>query len=334
MPDVVVVAYVPPGVRRIVGDERLTTLADAHPRARFVLADTPERFLELLSQADGVLYTGADLSRAISARLGELPRLRWFHSIPAGVTTNLTPELVAAERIAITSSKGPMGPSMAEHAAALMMALARDLPAFARDQSECRWRPLGEDGAPRTVELDGKTLLVMGVGSVGARLARICGAGLGMRVLGMTRSRRDCPHVDRYVERAELHAALGEADVVALTMPLTAETERIIDAAALAAMKPTAYLVNVSRGGLVDEGALVEALRDGRIAGAALDAFTVEPLPSESPLWSLRNVIVTPHRSPITDRVNDHLVGFWRENIRRFAGGEPLLGAVDRRAGY
>ena len=149
----------------------------------------------------------------------------------------------------------------------------------------------------------------------------------------MTRTRRDDPHVDRFFERRELHAALAEADFVVLALALTPETDRILDAAALAAMKPSAYLINVSRGVQVDEAALIEALRSGRIAGAGLDAVTEEPLAPESPLWAMPNVIITPHVSPGRDRFAERMVDFWCENVRRFGEGEPLLGAVDRARG-
>ena len=184
------------------------------------------------------------------------------------------------------------------------------------------------------VQLFGKTIAILGVGQVGGHLARICRVGFGMRVLGLARTRLDHPHVDRYVDRAELPAALAEADVVALCLALTPATERIVDAAALAAMKPSALLVNVARGGLVDESALIEALRAGRLGGAGLDATAVEPLPADSPLWDLPNVIITPHVAPGRDRLAEHLTDFWCENLRRFAEGEPLLGVVDREAGY
>jgi D-2-hydroxyacid dehydrogenase (NADP+) len=155
-----------------------------------------------------------------------------------------------------------------------------------------------------------------------------------MRVLGLTCTRRDRADVDRYVDRSELPLALAEADAVVLTMPATPETVGILDAAALAAMKPSAYVVNVARGSLLDEPALVDALRQGRLAGAGLDAVAAEPLPADSPLWDLPNVLITPHQSPMTDRWPDHLTAFWAENIRRFADGEELLGAVHRDAGY
>jgi phosphoglycerate dehydrogenase-like enzyme len=155
-----------------------------------------------------------------------------------------------------------------------------------------------------------------------------------MRVLGLTRTSRGCPHVDRYVDRAELPGALAEADAVVLALPATAATERLLDGAALAAMKPSAYLVNVARGALVDEAALVAALRARRLAGAGLDVFAVEPLPPDHPLWTLPNVIVTPHTANRAAWVTQRTTDFIRDNIRRFGQGEPLLGLVDREAGY
>jgi phosphoglycerate dehydrogenase-like enzyme len=240
--------------------------------------------------------------------------------------------LVVAEHVLLTSSKGPMGPMMAEHALLLMLALARNLPGFLHDQAERQWRFLADERP--MLDLFGKTILILGVGGVGGHLARICQVGLRMPVLGLARTRRDDPHVDRYIARSELHAALGEADFVALCLALTPETAGIIDAAALAAMKPTAFLINVVRGGLIDEAALVTALRSGQLAGAGLDTVAVEPLPPESPLWDLPNVIITPHVSPGRDRFGGEVVGFWCENIRRFAEGQPLLGMVDRTTRY
>lgn len=329
--DVFVLVSMPAGLRAALGEEQVRRLAAADPRAEVVLAEDPDRFTELLPQADAALVWHT-MGPLLAPALRPGSRLRWVHSLPAGIEGVLTPELLAAEHVRFTSSKGPLGPMMAEHALMLMLALARDLPGFARDQAERRWRFLADERP--MVDTFGKTVLILGVGEVGGHLARMCRVGLRMRVLGLARTRRDDPHVERYIERADLHAALGEADFVALCLALTPETARIIDAAALAAMRPTAYLVNVARGGLVDEDALVAALRAGRLAGAGLDATAVEPLPVESPLWELPNVIITPHVSPGRDRFAGEAVAFWRENIRRFVEGEPLLGVVDRQARY
>jgi phosphoglycerate dehydrogenase-like enzyme len=222
---------------------------------------------------------------------------------------------------------------MAEHALALMLGLARNLPGFLTDQHGRRWRRMMAEQAHVT-ELTGRTIAILGVGAVGGHLARMCKLGLGMRVLGMARSHRDHPQVDRYFERTDLPAALAEADVVALSLPASAATEHVIDRAALAVMKSTAYLINVARGRLVDEAALIVALQSGQIAGAGLDALTVEPPPDESPLWQLPNVLITPHTSAVTDRLADRLVDFWADNIARFAEERPLAGVVNRDAGY
>jgi phosphoglycerate dehydrogenase-like enzyme len=321
----------PAGVWSIPGPALAATLDTAHPRVKVERTDDPERFAALLPAADGAFVFGPFIG-LLPPALEPGGRLRWIHSIPSGPDRLLTPEVRAATHVTLTSSKGPMGPLMAEHIIMLMLALARDLPGFLQDQAERRWRFLADERPMR--DLFGRTIAVLGTGAVGGSLTRMCKLGFQMRVLGMSRSRRDDPHVDRYYDRSDLHAMLAEADYVALALALTPETANIIDAAALAVMKPGAFLVNVSRGGLVDSDALIEALREGRIAGAGLDANTPEPLNEDSPLWSMPNVIITPHVSPGRDKIGEQMVGFWRENIRRFAEGEPLLGAVDRDAGY
>ncbi len=321
----------PAQFRALLGEARLRPLALAHPRAEVVLADDADQFVALLPRADGVLIWPT-MAPLLAPALRPGGRLRWVHSLTAGVEGMLTPALVAAEQVLLTASKGPMGPMMAEHALLLMLALARDLPGFAQDQAKRRWRFLADERP--MVDVFGKTVLIMGVGAVGGHLARMCKVGLRMRVLGTARTQRDDPHIDRYVERPDLPAALGAADFVVLCLALTPETERIIDAAALATMKPGAYLINVARGGLVDEEALISALRAGRIAGAGLDTTVVEPLHSESPLWGMPHVIITPHVSPGRDRFADEFVSFWSENIRRFAEGESLRGTIDRHARY
>jgi D-2-hydroxyacid dehydrogenase (NADP+) len=286
---------------------------------------TPEAWAARVGEADGVIgWFGST-----AGLLARAPRLRWLQAIGVGAEALLIPELVAAEHVALTASKGPLGGPIGEHAVALLLALARRLPALGRQQAAGQWRRV----TPMT-ELAGATVAILGLGAVGGTVARICRAGFGMRVLALVRTPRDHPHVDRAFERRDLSEALAEADAVVLALPRTPATEQIVDAAGLAVMKPGAYLVNVGRGQLVDEAALVEALRAGRLAGAGLDVASTEPPPPESPLWTLPNVLLTPHQAPLTDRMADHLVAFWRENIRRFADGRPLLGLVDRQLGY
>jgi phosphoglycerate dehydrogenase-like enzyme len=319
-----------PQMRGILGEAVLRQLTDAHPHVRVVFAGDVAEFFTLAAEADAVLVSPP--FSILPAWLAPGARLRWVQAATAGVDFLLSPEFRTAHQVAITATKGPMGPLMAEHVVMLMLALARDLPGFLQDRAERRWRHM-VDERPMS-QLFEKTIAILGVGAVGSNLARICKAGFGMTVLGLARTRRNDPYVDHYFDREELHAALTAADFVALTLPLTPATERIIDAAALAAMKPTAYLVNVSRGGLVDEEALVAALQSGRLAGAGLDATTVEPLPPASPLWEMPNVIITPHVAPARDRLGEHNVDFWCENVWRFVEGQELLGLVDRQAGY
>ena len=162
----------------------------------------------------------------------------------------------------------------------------------------------------------------------------MCKTGFGMTVLGMTRTPREIPHVDRVFGRSALLGVLPEADFVVLCLPNTRQTRHVIDAAALDAMRTTAVLINVSRGALVDEEALIAAMRAGRIAGAGLDVTAVDPIPPESPLWDLPNTIITPHVATESVKMSDAVVDFWCENVRRFAEDQALLGVVDRRAGY
>jgi phosphoglycerate dehydrogenase-like enzyme len=326
-----VLVGLPARLGEIVAGAALPNLYSAHPHVQVEVTDNPEHFAAVGHEADGVIVAVPPF-RIAAQWLAPAGRLRWIQSIPAGVDSLLTPELMAARQVVITATKGPMGPLMAEHVVMLMLALARSLPGFLQDQAERRWRHM-RDERPMT-QLFEKTIVILGVGAVGGNLARICQAGFGMRVLGLAHTRRANPYVDRYFGRDELHAALAEADIVALCMALTPATRRIIDGAALAVMKPTATLVNVARGGLVDEQALITALQTGRLAGAGLDATAVEPLPADSPLWALPNVIITPHVAPARDRLHEHIVEFWCDNIRRFAEGQPMLGMVDRDAGY
>jgi phosphoglycerate dehydrogenase-like enzyme len=219
---------------------------------------------------------------------------------------------------------------MAEHAVLLMLALSRNLPVYIRNQQQHLWRREGQDWLP----LNGRTIAILGVGSGGGNLARVCKLGFGMTVLGMTRTPRAAAHVDRNFGKSELLGVLPEADFVVLCLPNTPETRHVIDAAAFEAMRPTACLINVSRGALVDEDALIAAMRSGRIAGAGLDVTTGDPIPRESPLWDLPNTIITPHIATESVKMSDAVVDFWCENVRRFAENQPLLGVVDRHTGY
>lgn len=315
-----------------VGIEGVERILSPHPNVKVSRTSDPERFAELALHADAVFSFNFHVP-AEALRPGT--RLRWVHSVPAGIDGLVTPELMAADHVTLTASKGPHAPLIAEHMVLLMLSLARHMPSIIRDQSERVW-PTDNSNIPQqtSIQLLGKTIAILGVGQIGQCLARICQVGFGMRVLGMSRTTRGCQYVDEYFERSELHSVLGEADVVAICMSLTPDTAKIIGKAELEAMKPTALLINAARGGLVDEAALIDAMNSDIIGGAALDTVDVEPLPESSPLWDLPNTIISPHCSARTDNLGNEITGFWVENIRRFAENEPMLGLVDRKEGY
>jgi phosphoglycerate dehydrogenase-like enzyme len=312
-----------------LGGPAFQRLHQAHPRVAVRIVHDPSAFAEQVAQADAVIGSRPYLKLA-SKVLNPAGRLRWVQTTTAGVDQALTPELLAADYVTITCIKGPPGPLMAEHAILLMLALSRNLPAYVKNQQQHIWRREGQDWPP----LYGQSVAILGMGSSGGNLARVCKVGFGMTVLGMSRTRREHPHVDRAFDQSELLKLLPEADFVVLCLPNTAQTRRIIDGAALDAMKSSAYLVNVSRGALIDEAALIAAMRAGRIAGAGLDVTTEDPIPKENPLWELPNTIITPHIATESVRMSDAVVDFWCENVRRFAQNEALLGMMDRQAGY
>jgi phosphoglycerate dehydrogenase-like enzyme len=208
-----------------------------------------------------------------------------------------------------------------------MLAAAKRLYLYRDQQHESEWKEHQHE------ELRGATLVVFGLGSIGAEAARLA-AALGMRVIGVRRSSTPVPGVERIVTPEQLGDAVAEADYLAVCAPLTNATRGAVSREVIARMKPSAWIVNIARGAIVDEAALAEALQAKLIGGAALDALTVEPLPRESPLWSLENVIITPHSSNSSPNVRQRTVALIQENLRRFKTGEPLLNVVNLEAGY
>jgi phosphoglycerate dehydrogenase-like enzyme len=244
------------------------------------------------------------------------------------------PELVAGD-VLVTNARDVHGPVVAEHALALLLALAKRLPSALRYQQARTW---GQEAMwqerPRPRELTDSTLVLVGMGSIGRELAARA-AALGMRVLAVREHpQRESGAASQVFGPEELDRALAQADFVVIAAPLTPSTRGLFDAARLARMKPDAYLVNVSRGPIVDEAALAQALRKRTIAGAALDVFEAEPLPQDSPLWDLDNLLITPHTAAVTEKLWERHYALIRENLRRFLAAEPLLGLVDKRKGY
>jgi len=254
----------------------------------------------------------------ISAAL-HAPNLQWLHTFSAGVDSPVFGEFVR-RGARLTTSSGSSSLPIAQTVALMILALSRDMPAWMRAQQRHEWVP--HTGA----EVEGANLAVIGMGPIGAETARL-GAVLGMHVVGCRRTLSgDEPCATRTFDA--LPELLGWADYVVLALPLTDNTTGLIGPEQLSLMKPTARLINVGRGGLVDEPALIDALASGRLAGAGLDVFAVEPLPADSPLWDMPNVIITPHNSGSTERANERAVGIFIDNLGRFVRGDELRNEV------
>ncbi|MCQ4161808.1 D-2-hydroxyacid dehydrogenase [Roseomonas sp. GC11] len=287
---------------------------------RAVQVTTREELAARVGEADVVVVSGL----WSNALLEQAPRLRFVQSISAGVD-QYDQAAFRARGVRLASAQGVNANAVSEHALALILAMARLLPQARDNQKNRHWRPMIGEIAQREDELGGKTLVVVGLGRIGGRLARLAKA-FGMHVVGLRRDpAAGADGADEVHAIAQLHAVLPRADIVALTCPLTPETTGLIGAAALAAMKPTARLVNVARGRVVDEAALVEVLRAGGIAGAALDVTVEEPLPAASPLWDMPNVLITPHSAGETQRYEDNVLDILMDNLARLQRGEDTL---------
>jgi phosphoglycerate dehydrogenase-like enzyme len=309
----------------------LERIRAAAPGSRIVmvsfegLADGPVDEVEVLLRG----FLGAD---AFDRLLARTPRLAWVHSATAGVERVLTPGSRQRDLV-ITNARGVFSRPIAEYVLMMILAVSRRLPQLLELQRERTWQPL--EGA----ELGDVTVGIVGLGSIGRAVASLATA-FGCRVIA-TRRRSEAGaaagdelSLDRVLGPEGLPELLAESDFVVLAVPLTPATDGLIDSPALEAMKPGAWLINVARGRLVDERALLRALREGHIGGAILDTFRDEPLPASSPFYALDNVIVTPHTSWSSGRVLDRSVELFCTNLRRYAAGQPLVNVVDPAAGY
>ena len=258
-------------------------------------------------------------------------RLRWMHASGAGVERYDLAQ-IAARGVMLTNSSGVSAPNMAEHVLGMMIALTRRFPRLLRAQIQREWR---DEATHREVgELQGQTALIAGMGEVGRAVAQRA-AAFGMRVNGLRR-RSDAPPAgfDQIFAIGDLHAALADADHVVITLPHTPRSRGLFDAAAFAAMKPGAAIYNVGRGPVIDSAALIEALASGHLGGAGLDVTDPEPLPADSPLWDMENVLITAHTSGATPRYWERQADLIAENIRRIQRGDPPRNVVDLEAGY
>ena len=296
---------------------------------RFALRNTGIRFVEVRSRDELDAQVGqADVLVCSGLWRNDLPaiapRLRFVQSASAG-TDQYDRAVLKAAGIRLASGQGINANAVSEHAIAQILAILRRIPEARDNQAKRVWRGMMGDVAKREDEAGGKTVLVVGLGRIGGRIARLCKA-FGMKVIGV---RRDvaggAEGADEVHSFRDFASLVPRADFVVLACPLTDETRGLVDAAALAAMKPTAHLVNVARGRVVDEPALIAALQAGRIRGAALDVTSEEPLPADSPLWAMPNVLITPHTGGETHMYEDNVLDLMVENIARLQRGETDL---------
>lgn len=264
--------------------------------------------------------------------LSRAPRLKWIHTSAVGMEHYL-PTSLFESNVIVTNSRGATALPIAEHALAFMFMLARNAPRLLAAKQNRQWERF------YTLELNHRIVGIIGLGAIGREVARLA-KGVGMKVIATRRSaaKRESGvlGIDELYPRSELLHMLSESDFVVIAAPLTEETRRMIGEVELRAMKSAAYLINIARGEIVDQSTLIKALREGWIAGAGLDVFETEPLPADSELWELHNVILSSHISSWTDvdRRSQRIVGLFCENLRRYLAGEQLLNVVDREKGY
>ena len=313
-------------IQGAAGAEQVPGIAAIAREAELRFADSARALARALPGAQILLgwnFKAASLRDAWS----HADRLRWIHWTGAGVDAVLFPELVESD-VVLTNSRGIFDRAMAEYVLGLILAFAKRFQETARDQQQRQWRHR------LTETIQGRRALVVGVGSIGRAIARLLtSAGLHVEGVGRRARSNDADFAAIHAQQ-DLDSALSTADYVVVIVPLTPETRGLIGAAQLRAMKATARLINVARGAIVDESALIDALRTGQIAGAALDVTTVEPLAGESPLWDMPQVMISPHMSGDFFGHYEALAALFMENFQRFRGQQPLMNVVDKRAGF
>jgi phosphoglycerate dehydrogenase-like enzyme len=312
--------------REKLRDEWLAQIREIAPDMRILITREQD---EVEAALDEIEIAAVDLPRDLLPRARSL---RWFQQWAAGADWLLRhPEAVELSFV-LTNASGIHAIPITEHIFALLLAFARLIDRSVRHQMQGKWMP---DELKRDVfELADKTMALIGVGAIGERTAQMAKT-CGMRVLGVRRNpEKGALGLAAMFGPDQLLDVLPEADFVVVTAPLTLETQNMIGERELRAMKPTAYLVNIGRGGIIDERALIRALEEGGIAGAGLDVFEEEPLPGDSPLWRMENVIVTAHYAGYTPRYDERAMAIFLDNLRRYKAGEPLRNVVDKKLGY
>lgn len=302
------------------------TIAAVGDRIKLTVAHTTDELQEALPETE-VVFGGPP----VGDNLRQAAKLKWVQLASAGANSILNSEF-AATKIVLTTASGSSSIQISEHVFAMMLMFARRMHEYQAAQADGRWDRAATE---RVDELFEKTLGIVGLGSIGQEVARRAKV-FGMRVVATKRTldKAAVPDVDELLPADRLDDLLSQSDYVLLAVPLTPETTGLIGADELARMKPTAFLVNIGRGPVLDEDALAAALHKGRLGGAGLDTFMTEPLPAESPLWRLPNVIITPHTAGATPRYWERTTALFCDNLQRYLEGKPLRNVVSRELGY
>jgi phosphoglycerate dehydrogenase-like enzyme len=310
------------------GQAEMQLLRSHTPEVRFQVAESSEEAIALAGHAPAICVWNSD-RKTINQVLSGAPNAKWLHIRYAGLDHVMSPEL-AAHPIAITNGRGVFSQSLGEFVLAAMLYFAKDIPRLRRAQAARKWDPFD------VLEISKQTMGIVGYGDIG----RACGSrakAMGMRVLALRRrpelSDRD-PNVDRSYGWDGRKEMLAESDYVVCAAPLTPETQGMFGEAEFAAMKQSAVIINVGRGPVIDEPAMIRALESGRIRGAGLDVVAVEPLPAESPLWGMENVLLSPHCADHTADWHRDAMAFFLSQLDRFRDGQPLENLVDKERGY
>ena len=294
-----------------------------HPQVEFVGAYNVEEQIRQIRDAD--IYHGWPPQEVFVAA----ERLRWLHCPGTGIDRiTKIPELAESD-VVLTNTRGPHAPPMADHVLGMVINLAHRWWELFEDQRAHRWEPKGT-----YTQLDGTTMGILALGDIGTQVAQRAN-GFGMKVYAVDKHPRPAPpFVEELWGLERLDELLGLSDWFVVTAPYTSETRGLIDSRRLGLLKAGAHVIVISRGGIVDENALVEALRSGKVAGAGIDAFAQEPLPEDSPFWDMENVVISPHSSANASRMLEERRAIFKENLRRFLANEPFLYVCDKRAGF
>ena len=304
-------------------------LQQRFPQLEVVHPSSLDELAAQLPDADIALGSTLPLDLLAAAQ-----KLKWVHSPAAAVHHYMLPEFTSRP-VLLTNGRSTFAAPVAEHVLALVFALARQIPTCVRYQAQRTW---GQqrlwDARPRPREVTGATLGLVGLGAIGAEVVHRAKA-LGMNVIAVREHlQKPTDGVSKVYGTSDIDQLLAPSDFVVLAAPVTSKTTHLINAERLAQMKPSAYLINVGRGALIDEASLAKALQTKQIAGAALDVFEEEPLPTTSPLWTLENLLITPHCAGFIENLWQRHLELIAENLRRYLAGEPLLGLVDKVRGY